>query len=124
MQLNPTIKFSEEWEKLREPNRKIGKIFHTFRGYEPKKEQYYKKNLNSIFDVEIKGKPILPYAKLIAIQISRAYDLELQFIKNDTYQCWDKMKFMREMEKWYGNPNPIGMVLFFEWVEFPFEVVE
>lgn len=111
----PVIKFSEEWDKLKPNERKPGKWFTTFRGYEARKEVYYQNNLNKHFDVHLKGK-WLGVVKLINIYCKRASELPLIFWHHDVRSDINRVEVEELMRSFYNNPDPYGLILEFQWV--------
>lgn len=101
----PTIKFSEEWEKLKPKNFMEGHIFTTARGYTPQKETYYRNSIGTSFDVVLRGKTI-GTASLVGVRAERASQGTEAKIKNDTHESWGWKEFSMLMEKFYRNPNP------------------
>jgi hypothetical protein len=112
----PSINFSEQWDKLQPQRMAPGMEFTTFRGYEPRKETYYIKNVMKVFTVKL-NRMAVGKARLRSVRGMRASCLTNQQIKDDTYQDWEALDFALGMKKFYDNPDPYGLLLTFVWEE-------
>ena len=112
----PTIKFSEEWEKLKPKNRIPGIEFSTMRGYDPRKETYYIDNLKTIFNVYLKGK-IIGKAHLIKLYVSRPSDHTFDFLRKDTHLHYSMRDIEQLFKRMYNHEDPVCVTLFYRWVE-------
>lgn len=108
-----TIKFSERWGKLNEMNFKTGELFTTFRGYNPKKDKWYKDNIGNIYDVDLNGKTI-GTARLITVNHDWSTFLTKKDIQRDTYDHWTKEEFEGFLNKMYGSKEVFLIKLTFQ----------
>jgi len=98
----PAIKFSEQWAKLKADQFKTGELFTTFRGYNPKKDKWYKDNTGKIYDVDLRGKTI-GTARLVIVNHDWSTFLTEKDIQRDTYDHWTKKEFEGFLNKMYGS---------------------
>lgn len=110
------IKFSLEWDKLKEDRKKLGEFFTTGRGYTPSKEIYYREMEEEIVEIELKGK-VIGKAKVIGTDIERCDDLTMFWWKMDTHKEYGREDVHDLMKKFYRNPDPILIVIYMQWVE-------
>jgi hypothetical protein len=114
------IKFSENWDKLKPENFRVGKTFTTFRSYSVSKHRYYiasKEKDDCFFDVVLKDKKI-GVAKLLDVQPMISDYLTLGQIRKDTYPGFDRSDFQALLKKFYGlSCDMCGLWLTFEIIE-------
>ena len=112
------IKFSEEWEKLKPENRKLGKVFTTIRGYYPNKETYYNTALENDpeFHIMVKG-VYTGKAELIGVSVARPSHFGLEFLRADTFPHYNKMDIQKVFEDFYRNKDPVCLFLRLKWTD-------
>ncbi len=110
----PTIRYSEEWDKLN-PNKrfKTGERHTTARGYKVSKHHYYRNHKGDIFNVELNDE-IIGTARLLDVRPHLAQDLPIGFIKKDTYPHYTREDFDSLMEKYYNLSDIAVLVLRFQ----------
>lgn len=110
------IKFSEQWDKLRPENFKVGKTLTTFRAYhegrKPDKWDYYQRNIGCLFAVVLNGKK-LGIARLDKMVLGESRSLTLSFIKKDTYAHYERVDFEALIKRFYRKSNVRGIGLWF-----------
>jgi len=104
-----TLKFSEEWDKLKPKNFKVGNTLTTFRSYDPRKHKYYASGLEKIFNVKLHNE-IIGKVKLISLRFAWSCHLDDSFIKQDTYENWNRKKFDKMIKKFYEIEPVFGLV--------------
>jgi len=111
--INFTSEDNKPWDKLTVENFRTGEQFTTFRGYGPKKDAYYEKNIGKIFNIVLDGETI-GLAKLLSKKYIWSDQLSLETIRKDTKQDYTFDKWNALMEKFYGNKKVFGYLLTFE----------
>ena len=107
------VKFTQEWDKLKPGNFKVGRLFTTFRAYNPQKDRYYSENLGEKFEIELNG-DVLGIGILRLIQYVWSDELDLKTIKRDTYSNYDYEDWQALIERFYGKEKVFGILLTFE----------
>ena len=109
----PRIKFSEQWDKLKQAKFKTGELFTTFRGYNAQKDKWYKENRGEIYEVDLKGKTI-GTARLVSIEYTWSYCLTDYAVQIDTYDHWTEEDFKGFLNKMYGSKDVFLIKLTFQ----------
>jgi len=107
-----TSEEGEPWDKLKPENFKKGNQFTTFRGYGPKKDAYYERNINSIFTVTL-DRRVIGSALLVTKEYIWSDEIPLETIKKDTKKDYTLEKWADLMYTFYGNKKVFGYLLTF-----------
>ena len=107
------IKFSQEWDKLKPENFKVGNIFTTVRKFNKGKFKYYTEKQGELFDVVVKGE-VIGKARLLSAYMKKTSWIPVKFIKKDTYSHWGKEEFYQLLRQFYNEIPEYVIILNFE----------
>ena len=89
------IIFSEEWDKLKKENLKVGAIILSNRSYSVNKHIFWKLQVGKDFYIKLLDKRIaIGTVDLVTIGLSS--NLSIESIKESTYSTWTR----KDYEKW------------------------
>lgn len=113
-----SIKFNQMWHKLEVREKYLQ--FTTARGYDPRKDKYYKGLIGKEIPIELKSPKehrFLGRARLEAVRYSWSHVLPLEFIKADTFPDYTRDDFDDEMTGFYKTLPVFLILLHLTWTE-------
>ena len=109
------VNFSELFDKLRD--RKVGKEVHTARGYDPRKDLYYKSLIGKDVPWQIHNKMFFGRVRHTKVEYVWSDEVSESFISEDTYAFWGRDDWLRLMNKFYGQDRVFLIVVYGLWTE-------